>query len=212
MLRSRPGGVLKVTLKGIWTHQRTRQIIQNNILEPKNQLNFTIRPAKPSDIDGIMKIESSSFIEEIQESEKVFLERIETFSKGFLLFETAGRERPAGYFSTELWAAVPQTENTFKIGHSIKSAHKTDGKVLYISSFAILPEYRGNGNGKKLFSQALEYIKKQFDLETLVLLVNTEWAGAQHIYSSYGFKEIFRIKNIFPAKNNQFTDGIVMTL
>lgn len=174
-------------------------------------MNFTIRTAKPEDISQIMKIEQSSFIEEIQESEEVFKERIETFCEGFLLFDAEGNEGcAAGYFSTELWKEIPESESSFKIGHSIKSTHKNDGTVLYISSFAILPEYRGGGNGKKLFSQALEYLKTNTKIEKLILLVNTEWEGAQHIYASYGFKEVFRIKNIFPAKDNQTTDGIVM--
>lgn len=160
-----------------------------------------------------MKIEEASFLEEIQETEEVFCDRIETFSNGFLLFETAGVTNTiAGYFSTELWAEIPQGESSFRIGHSIKSVHKDDGKILYISSFAILPEFRGSGNGKKLFFQAMDFLKSQFNLEKLVLLVNVEWAGARHIYSEYGFKEIFRIKNIFPAKDNQTTDGIVMVL
>lgn len=176
-------------------------------------MNFKIRTAKPEDLPEIMEVERNSFIPEIQEKESVFLERIETFSEGFLIFEVEEAEdkRIAGYFSTELWDEVPERKESFVIGHSIKDVHNDRGTALYISSFAILPEFRGNGNGKRLFSEALDFIEKNNKLEKLVLMVNELWAGAYHIYSLYGFREIFRIEDIFSGEKGSSSGGIVMT-
>lgn len=177
-------------------------------------MNFTIRTANVSDLEKIMEIERDAFIPEIQEDRDVFLERLTTFGRGFLIFETEvdGGKKAAGYFSAELWNEVPESKDSFKIGHSINDSHVDGGKVLYISSFAVLSEFRGCGNGKRLFSMAVDYLRQVNSIEKIVLMVNELWGGAHHIYSSYGFAEIFRIESIFPAKSGNATAGIVMIL
>lgn len=184
-----------------------------------------IQNAKLSDIKSIMKIERSSFLPNIQEEEKVFLERIKVFPEGFLLFynddlqsfsqSSVGSQsatssqnvaktlpflqssRPLGYFSTELWEKVPSNED-FAVGHDIKKLHSPSGKILYISSFALLPEARGKGNGFLLFNESLRYLEKRFSLEREVLLVNEKWQGAKHIYEKSGFIETQEIVGAFP--------------
>ncbi len=229
---------------------------------------FYLRNARLEDLDEIMNVENQSFDSKIQEKKSVFKERIETFSKGFLVFEVNNSEsessastnfatekyqveksekiaaevekssvnkseeiatktekfdetkhkKIAGYFCTELWEKIPKTQEDFTLGHDIKKVHSENGKILYISSFALLKEFRGNGNGKKLFSQSLDFLKSKLNFEKILLLVNENWLGAKKIYLSYGFKELFACKNIFlndekNAKTGLFTsDGIVMLL
>lgn len=203
-----------------------------------NKSEFYLRNAQLKDLDEIMKVENQSFAKNIQEKKSVFKQRIETFSDGFLLFETdksdlskstveksnaenfaeIERKKIVGYFCTELWEKIPKNSEDFALNHDIKKVHSKNGKILYISSFALLKEFRGNGNGKKLFTQSLDFLRAKFDFEKILLLVNENWIAAKKIYLSYGFKEIFTCKNIFlndekNAKTGLFTsDGIVMLL
>ena len=168
-----------------------------------------LRKATKSDIDAIMNIEEEAFAEEIQENKDVFLERIETFSEGFFILEEKNKE--IGYFSSELWNSVPQKgDSCFSLNHSALKNHKKEGTVLYISSIAILNEYKGNGLGYRFFSESVEKIIKTFpQIKEIVLLVNEIWIPALHIYKKCGFIEYGRIQNFF-SSNGIKTDGILM--
>ncbi|MCR4626340.1 MAG: GNAT family N-acetyltransferase [Treponema sp.] len=133
----------------------------------------------------------------------------------------------AGYLCSEKWNQLPRTsspktaslksdgsaegsflDDLFKLGHSIEKTHNDTGKILYISSFAILSNFRGKKLGSKLFSQSLQFIlqkKENQNIDTLLLLVNENWKSALQIYKNYGFKEIKTISRIFPD-----SDGIIM--
>lgn len=176
-------------------------------------MSFGIRNATADDIEKIMEIEKSAFIPEIQENRGLFMERIELFQKGFLIFFEKESRKTAGYLSSELWKKVPSSETAFSIGHEIKDFHCDDGSVLYISSFAILPGFRGQGNGLAFFSMALDYIRQSVpSMEYALLLVNEKWQAALKIYGQYGFAEKFRIENVFPDGAGNYSDGIVMAL
>ncbi len=177
-------------------------------------------PAQPFDIDSIMKIERSSFIPAIQEKQSVFEERIKTFPNGFLLLSDSsqkaikefGHAVIAGYFCSEIWDYIPGDDNFFALGHSAGKVHNEKGKVLYASSFALLPQYRGSGNGLSLFENSIKTLSTSFpQLETILLLVNEEWTGAQKIYSALGFKELRRIPGFFASLTKDSSDGILMT-
>jgi ribosomal protein S18 acetylase RimI-like enzyme len=170
-----------------------------------------IRQVTEQDIPAVMKIEKSSFISTIQETEAVFLERIRICRNCFVIFEDETAHTAAGYFSAERWPAVPEDTSIFTLNHSAAHAYAPDGPVLYLSSFAILPQYRGKGTGSRLFSDAVKWFKNNNPgLTKAVLLVNETWQGAAHIYKQYGFRETHRIENFFPAENGPDTDGIVM--
>lgn len=156
--------------------------------------------AKLSDIESIMKIEKVSFAPEIQENEETFLERIKVFPEGFFVFRAEDNENPIGYFSSELWTEIPD-EKDFSVGHSIKKLHSKSGKIVYISSFALIPEVRGKGNGFLLFKESLKKLENIFLPKKETLLVNEKWLGAKKIYEKYGFSETKKIKNAFPDSN-----------
>ena len=110
---------------------------------------FSLRNAALLDLCAVMKIERASFEPDIQETEVVFRRRIELFPDGFVLF-TDSTGKTAGYLCSELWSDIPENPADFSVGHDISAMHCADGKILYISSFALLPEYRGHGNGTRL--------------------------------------------------------------
>lgn len=169
------------------------------------------RAALPSDIRAIMDIESVSFDAATRESEAVFLSRIEICENCFIVFEDVERHRICGYFSAEKWERIPDSDKAFSLEHDPVSSHRPAGSVLYLSSFALLPEYRGCGIGKKLFAQSVEHFSSgNPEVKTALLLVNEAWRGARHIYRKNGFSELRRIENFF-AEDGVKTAGIIMT-
>ena len=173
---------------------------------------FSIRTVVKSDIDFITQIEEKAFSNSIREERKIFLNRINIFAEGFLIFEY--NFKPAGYLSSELWKSFPKSEKECSLlcnlNHSIDSVFASDGQILYISSFAILPEFRGKGNGFFLFRDALNYFEHNFNLTDFVLTVNEEWKGAKRIYDKCGFREVFKVRKMFENSAGCFSDGIFM--
>jgi len=175
-----------------------------------------------NDLPQIMEVEKDSFLPSIQEEEAVFARRIELCPKCFLVFRTINTEteifpdctttdKVIGYISAEFLEAVPQNANELSLNHLPKET--TDSSILYISSFAILSEYRGNGNGGLLWNMSLDYFKNLEGIKKIVLLVNEEWKGARHIYEKSGFSQINTFEGFFPKKNpSEKSDGILMEL
>lgn len=167
-------------------------------------MSLKIRTAQESDIDSIMNIEKEAFLPEIQEIREVFLERIRIFPDGFLIFEDENHF-PVGYLSSELWENIPLSDSAFCVGHNISDLFCKNGKILYISSFALLKKMHGKGEGKRLFNLSIEFIKEKTGCEKGCLLVNDLWKGARHIYEANGFEYKSTIKKAFPN-----SDGIFM--
>lgn len=198
-----------------------------------------ICPAQPFDITQIMNIERQSFIPQIQEKKRVFEKRLKIFPEGFLVLADCSDEvilknktaLVTGYLCAELWDSLPdfgildfQSEkerksalkkigNRFELGHNPLYTHKTNGSLLYVSSFALLKEYRSKGFGEKFFvnsvaalCSAMPHIKK------VVLLVNSEWENALKIYGKHQFEKIYSFAEFFPTIQKKVnSDGIIMT-
>ncbi len=190
-------------------------------------------PAQPFDISDIMKIERQSFIPSIQEKQKTFEKRLEVFQNGFLILSDSsekivmqnGKALTVGYLCSELWDSLPDKNESdeifrrkFILNHNPKHTHKEKGVYLYVTSFAMLRDYRGQGLGEKFFASALASLCGAFpEIKKVVLLVNEEWQNALKIYKKFGFTEIKRLKDFFPTLTkiglfkHQMADGIVMT-
>ena len=156
------------------------------------------RTADKNDINYIMDIEKVSFSESICEDKETFIQRIQTFNKGFLVMEYDNKV--IGYICSELWEYS-------------KDSHKDNGNEVYISSFGILPEVRGYGLGKIMFDYFIKYISELVkDPKSIILIVSEGWTNARKIYINYGFKEICILnefidyKDVPPFKE----DGILM--
>ncbi|WP_407429201.1 GNAT family N-acetyltransferase [Treponema sp.] len=198
-----------------------------------------ICPAQHFDIFSIMNIERQSFIPAIQEKKRVFEKRLKIFPEGFLLLadcsdEVILKNKTAlicGYLCAERWDELPdfsniesknkkdykkslrKIEKRFEPGHNPLYTHKNEGRFLYISSFALLKEYRTKGLGEKFFKNSVAALCGSMKtIEKIVLLVNEEWKGALKIYEKFGFSEIFRLQDFFPTiQKKQKSDGIIMT-
>lgn len=183
------------------------------------QLNMKIFPAKPFDISDIMKIERAAFIPAIQEKQKTFEERLSVFPQGFFVLadnsdETVlqnGKAQIVGYFTSEIWSGFPESDEIFKLGHSIKETHDINGCMLYFSSFAILPAFQGKKLAEPFLTSCLKSVCGAFlGIKKIVLLVSEEWTGARHLYEKLGFEEVRRIKDFFPSLKQTCMDGIIM--
>jgi [ribosomal protein S18]-alanine N-acetyltransferase len=182
---------------------------------------MTLCPAQLFDIPQIMAIEHAAFIPQIQEKQSVFERRLQTFPEGFLVLSdadgaAAGLQEKAviaGYFCSERWGSVPGTDDYFTLGHDATEVHKKDGPILYVSSFALLPRYRGSGLGFPFFKGSLEAVCSAVpDITTVALVVNREWTRAAAIYQKLGFTEERCLNSFFPSLSaSGSADGILMT-
>lgn len=178
-----------------------------------------IFPAKPFDIDSIMKIERAAFIPSIQEKQKTFEERLSVFPQGFFVLADNsdktvlenGKAEIVGYFTSEIWTSFPESDEIFTLGHSAKKTHDINGSVLYFSSFALLPAFQGKKLAEPFLTGCLKSVCGAFpNIKKIVLLVDEEWLGARHLYSKLGFKAVRVIKDFFPSLKQKSSDGIIM--
>ena len=170
-----------------------------------------VRQATGSDMERIMEIEENAFIPYIRETYQTFDSRMKTFPEGFLVLED-DKGAVQGYFSSELWDELPNNNKVFILDHEIAKVHKPDGKVLYISSYALISGLRGKGLGRLFFRECLKQVRKAApQIAEIVLIVSQEWGAAYHIYEDLGFKTIRQIPGFFPSDIIPGgADGIVM--
>jgi ribosomal protein S18 acetylase RimI-like enzyme len=122
-------------------------------------MTYPIAQAKNDDIDEIMRIENACFSPEIRESREVFLDRIATFPDGTLVLRSGTARACAGYLCSEIWNEVPAClHEAWSLGHSAKERHSSDGEILYISSFAVDPAFRGKGTGRFFLQENIDPI------------------------------------------------------
>ena len=164
---------------------------------------YTVRQACTADITAVMQIEAQSFAEGIAEDELVFTERLAEAEGCNYVLVNAASQSVCGYFTAELWTAAQFTPSFFDLGHSVRDRHDPAGTTLYISSFALLPEVRGqrtadktSGIAEYFFSAALDYITAAFpQLQRIILLVHEDWHKAITIYEGQGFTRIQVLDN-----------------
>ncbi len=142
-----------------------------------NDIKF--RTAEKNDIYSIIEIEHSSFSKIICEDKDVFLQRIETFKKGFIVMEYYGEV--IGYICSEVWAFSETIDkDKFTFGHLIKDIHNQNGNEVYISSMGILPKVRGYGLGNAMFEFFIKYILELVEYpKSILLIVSENWTNAE---------------------------------
>lgn len=155
-----------------------------------------IQKAELCNLDDIMKIEVASFIPEIQEERSCFESRIKN-CPGLFLVAKDENGQVFGYFASEFLPGIPDKAEDFSLGHL--PACTSGGTILYISSLAILPEFRGHGTGHLLFNKCTDFIlQNNPQISKIFLIVNEEWTGAQKVYTSAGFRTVTLFKGFFP--------------
>ena len=149
---------------------------------------YSVRKAEQGDLDAVMQVERQSFEENIVEDERVFADRIAYASDCNYVLVKADTQSVCGYFTAELWDASQMGADAFALGHSVRERHQPAGTALYISSFALLPEVRGQSIAEHFFAASIERIVAVFpQLERSILLVHEDWHKAIRIYEKQGF-------------------------
>ena len=64
----------------------------------------------------------------------------------------------------------------------------SEKKVLELKRMFVLPEYQGQGYGRLLLTQAMDYAREQ-QYSKICLDIRKQFSAAQHLYRSAGFVE-----------------------
>jgi ribosomal protein S18 acetylase RimI-like enzyme len=170
---------------------------------------LTLLPADQSHLELIMEMEAKGFATHLQESRDVYSKRINCFPQGSLM-AFKGLDCVGCLFS-EIWNySVNPKADDFLLNHSIDDRHRVEGTEIYISSMTINPNFRGQGIGRVLFTESLNYFVQHFSqLESAILLANEQWRSARHIYEQSGFQTIMKLENFFGSQATT-ADGLVM--
>ena len=173
---------------------------------------YKIRQARERDLADIMRVENACFLPGVRERESVFRDRLAAFPEGNLvLVPDAETTAIAGYFSSEIWTRTPAPEKeSYALGHSALSRHDPAGAVLYVSSIAVHPDFRG-GAGRTLFAESFKKILAAYpDIRRSVFIVNEAWAAARHIYETAGFRYTGRLDGFFAPTDSPPQTALIM--
>ncbi|MCB0739128.1 MAG: GNAT family N-acetyltransferase [Bacteroidetes bacterium] len=90
---------------------------------------------------------------------------------------------------------------------------KQTKKVNHTADFglAILPEYRGQGVGKKMVEFAISWAKENNNLKMLTLEVFSANKPAFHLYKSFGFEQYGFLPKAF-FQDGKYLDNVLMKL
>ena len=138
------------------------------------------RPMLESDVDAVLKVEYAAFSHPWTRG--IFLDCIRS-----------------GY---ECWLLLLGDQ---QVGHGVLTAAAGESHVLNLT---VKPENQGNGLGGRLLAHLIERAKQR-DAEVTFLEVRESNHAANHLYERFGFNEIGRRKNYYPAVGGR-EDALVM--
>jgi len=143
------------------------------------------------DIKGVMEVERRCFPEHIIESQEIYEHRIKHFPNGIRVLED--NNKILGVISSEIWNYQDNVNiDKFAINHFILERHDPCGSELYISSLAIVPEYRKLGLSKQLLDGLIHDVKKEHPIITTgILMVSEVCEYAIKLYKKFNFKFIY---------------------
>jgi ribosomal protein S18 acetylase RimI-like enzyme len=141
---------------------------------------FTIRNAKPSDVDRCFEIEKEAYAGEEAATKEKILTRIQTYPTGFIVLEN--EKEIIGFINAGATHQVALSDEAFKelIGHD------PDGKHIVIMSVVIHPNYQGNSLTSLLMTHFIDVMKKMGKTD-IYLICQTELIN---LYAKYGFIHI----------------------
>lgn len=167
------------------------------------------RQAKLSDIDDIMMIEKECFPDGMRESRLEYINRLKVFPKGNIVCVV--NDICVGCICSEIWQVNKINNELFMCSDSLNELHTKNGNTLYITTNALLKAYRGQGSGKKLFTELLTRMTKNFpNICKYLLIVGQPWIAAQSIYKKEEFKKVLLLQNYFEPFHHKSFNGIVM--
>ena len=145
-----------------------------------------IRPYQPEDLDILKEITLEAFqgvsIDEGIEREYGVINGHDWKWRKAGHVATDARREPEGIFVAEVEG---------RIAGYISTWHDPDAGIGYIPNLAFVPEYRGQGMGRKLLEYALDHFRR-LNLSLAKIETLEQNAVGNHLYTSLGFKEIVK--------------------
>ncbi|HDN75611.1 MAG TPA: ribosomal-protein-alanine N-acetyltransferase [Acidilobales archaeon] len=141
------------------------------------EFSFVIREAKESDLRDVININLLTLPEHYPES--FWRDHLIMWGKAFLVAEVSSKI--VGY-------VMCRVESGF--GH-IKRSWRRLGHII---SIAVLPEFRRRGIGTALLKEAIERLKKYYNVDEVYLEVRVSNEAAINLYKKLDFKIVKVIK------------------
>lgn len=94
---------------------------------------------------------------------------------------------------------------------TLEGGRRKSSRHTAVLGISVRDTWRGNGIGKQLMAQAIEWAKQSDMLRRIELLVNVRNARATHLYRSFGFEIEGRRRNPF-YQNGLYHDDYLMAL
>lgn len=151
-----------------------------------------IKQLKPADVTSIMRVDLKAFGHK-WDDEEVFLDRITVFPEGCLgIFED---DNLVAFITSEIWSDYHKPEYNRKASKH----HDVNGKILYVTDMAVLPNYQGKGIGSKLVD-----LLKQLAKENCLDLIYLGTSKARKFYERNGFRFLKHVIDDYPYDLMEF--------
>jgi ribosomal-protein-alanine N-acetyltransferase len=151
------------------------------------EINYNVRRFKPSDLDGVIRINRECLPENY--STLFFMNLYKRFPETFIVAET--NREIIGYIMCRIETGIP----SFKVLGIAKKGH--------VISIAVLPEHHRKGIGNQLIKKAtramVNYKAKECYLE-----VRESNLPAIQLYKKLGFEVVRSIRNYYADGENAF--------
>lgn len=146
---------------------------------------YRMRPATPTDWKAFVALDEEIFgWYGAQEEPAIIRGRLNTFPQGCAVLEgrnSDGQPFIAGYLTTEKWAELREPA----LDEDPRKSHTPDGRVLNITTLAVVPACQGQGLGARLVEHAISVARTE-GCRQIVL----ETAHAERFYERHRFQRI----------------------
>ena len=151
------------------------------------EVNYKLRPFKPSDLDGVMQINRECLPENY--SPHFFINLYKRFPGTFIVAEVNGKI--VGYIMCRIETGIP----SFKLLGITKKGH--------VISVAVLPNHHRNGIGYTLMFEAMQGMAN-YKAKECYLEVRESNLSAVSLYSKLGFETARTIRNYYADGEDAF--------
>lgn len=151
------------------------------------EVNYKLRPFKPSDLDGVMQINRECLPENY--SPNFFINLYKRFPGTFIVAEVNGKI--VGYIMCRIETGIP----SFKLLGITKKGH--------VISVAVLPHHHRNGIGYTLMLEAMQGLAN-YKAKECYLEVRESNMSAVSLYAKLGFETARTLRNYYADGEDAF--------
>ena len=157
------------------------------------EMNYSVRRFKPSDLDGVIRINRECLPENY--STLFFMNLYKRFPETFIVAET--NREIVGYIMCRIETGIP----TFKVLGIAKKGH--------VISIAVLPEHHRKGIGNQLIQEAARAMAN-YKAKECYLEVRESNLPAIQLYKKLGFEVARSIRNYYADGEDAFVMSLLL--